>query len=289
MDQNEIENYIKAGKIAANAIRLGLSIIREGEKAEKIADEIEYYIMKNNAGLAFPVNLSINDEAAHYSPEIDDDRVFKKNDIVKLDLGAHIEGYIADTAVTLQVGMDEKSALLKASEDALKNVIKAVRPGISLGEIGRIIENSIYQYGFKPIYNLTGHQLKKYILHAGISIPNYDDGNIKKIDAGMAFAIEPFATEGVGFVKEGKFGNIMQIISEDYENKDVFEKYRTLPFCTRWIYRDFSNPKEVIDKLLNNKNVYKFPILKEKKKGMVSQFEHTFVVTSNEVYVTTFI
>ncbi|MGC8619830.1 MAG: type II methionyl aminopeptidase [Thermoplasmata archaeon] len=286
MNQNEIENYLKAGKIAAEAIKFGIGIISEGKKAEDVADEIENFIIKNNAALAFPVNLSVNDEAAHYSPGYKDDRIFRKNDIIKLDLGAHIDGYIADTAITFQVGNND-SSLINASRDALNNVIKEIRPGISIGEIGKIIENSIYQFGYKPIYNLTGHQLKQYILHAGISIPNYDDGNSTRIDAGMAFAIEPFATDGAGFVKEGKFGNIMQIIREDPDNRVVYEKYRTLPFCTRWIYKDFSNSEKLINSLMTNKNVYKFPILKEKKRGMVTQFEHTFVVTSDKVYVTT--
>lgn len=287
LDEQEIENYLKAGKIARNAIKYGISLLKEEERAEDVADEVENFILKNGAGLAFPVNLSVNDEAAHYTPDRNDPRKFNRNDVVKLDLGAHIDGYIADTAVTVEIGKDYASNLSKASETALKNVTNSMRPGLRIGEIGKIIENSINFFGFRPIYNLTGHQLKKYELHAGLSIPNYDDGTLTPVEVGMAFAIEPFATDGLGLVKEGRFGNIMQVIRASDDIKDVFDKYRTLPFCTRWIYRDFSSPQNIIDKLLNSKNVYKFPVLKEKKRGFVSQFEHTFVITGDHVYVTT--
>ncbi len=287
LSEEEIEKYVKAGKIASDAIKFGISILKEGELAEKVADDVENFIIKRGAGLAFPVNLSINDEAAHYTPDRNDKRIFNRNDIIKLDLGAHVDGYIADTAVTVEIGKESNSSLSRASETALKNVMISLRPGIRIGEIGKIIENSINFFGFKPIYNLTGHQLKKYILHAGLSIPNYDDGTSSTIEVGMAFAIEPFATNGEGFVRESRFGNIMQIMNEDDDTRNVYEKFKTLPFCTRWIYNDFPMPERVIDRLLKSKNVYKFPILKEKKKGMVSQFEHTFVVTGDRIYVTT--
>lgn len=283
----EVEKYIRAGTIASDAVEFGKNLIREGVSLEEVAEETEAYIMRNGAKLAFPVNISINSEAAHYTPSRNDRKKFSKNDVVKFDIGAHVDGYIADTAVTVEVGRERLSTLSISSERALANVIQRIRPGLRIGEIGRVIEETIKSFGYRPIYNLTGHQLSRNVLHAGMSIPNYDDGQILEIESGMAFAIEPFSTDGEGYVKEGTFGNIMQIVGECGEMAEVYEKYGNLPFATRWIYRDFSNPEKIIDRLLRSNRVYKFPVLKERRKGTVAQFEHTFVVTGEMVYVTT--
>ncbi|MEL9998585.1 MAG: type II methionyl aminopeptidase [Thermoplasmata archaeon] len=287
MDNIEIEKYLKAGEIAADAIEFGKSLISDGVPLEEVAEEIESHIIKNGAKLAFPVNLSINDEAAHYTPSRNDKRKFMKNDIVKLDLGTHIDGYIADTAITIEVGKENLSNLSRASEKALNNVIQKIRPGLRISEIGRIIEETIKSMGFNPIYNLSGHQLSKNILHAGMSIPNYDDGSILEIEVGMAFAIEPFATNGVGYVRNGSFGNIFQLVRETDELGEIYENYGKLPFSSRWIYRDFNNPEKIMDLILKSNSVYKYPILKERRKGLISQFEHTFVLTEDRIYITT--
>ncbi len=287
MDQNEIEKYIKAGRIAGEAIKLGKNLIEEGKRAEDVADEIESFIIKNGAKPAFPVNLSVNDEAAHYTPSRNDNRIFKKGDVVKLDLGAHVDGYIADTAITIEIGGNDKKSLSMASETALRTVINSIRPGIETWELGSIIERVIESFGYKPIYNLTGHQVSKFVLHAGISIPNYNDGSRKSLYSDMAIAIEPFATDGSGYVKETKFGNIAQIIRINDETKRIFEEYNNLPFSTRWIYRDFSDPEHIMDIVMKSKDIYRFPILKEKAKGMVSQHEHTILLLKDRIIVTT--
>ncbi|MFP3317670.1 MAG: type II methionyl aminopeptidase [Thermoplasmata archaeon] len=287
LSEDDLKKYLRAGLIASDAITYGKNLINEGVALEEVAEETEAYIIKNGAKLAFPVNLSINDEAAHYTPSRNDKRKFNKNDIVKFDLGAHIDGFIADTAVTIEVGNEMESSLLISSERALYNVVQRMRPGLRIGEIGKIIEETIKSFGFRPIYNLTGHELSRNVLHAGLSIPNYDDGSMVEVEIGMAFAIEPFSTDGSGYVKEGSFGNILQIIRDPEEFNEIYENYGMLPFSTRWIYRDFSNPENIIDKLLRSNKVYKFPILKERRKGKVAQFEHTFVITKERIYVTT--
>ena len=287
MDQNEIEKYIKAGRIAGEAIKLGKNLIEEGKRAEDVADEIESFIIKSGAKPAFPVNLSVSDEAAHYTPSRNDNRIFKKGDVVKIDLGAHVDGYIADTAITIEIGGNDKKTLSMASETALRTVINSIRPGIETWELGSIIERVIESFGYKPIYNLTGHQVSKFVLHAGISIPNYNDGSRKSLYSDMAVAIEPFATDGSGYVKETKFGNIAQIIRINDETKRIFEEYNNLPFSTRWIYRDFSDPEHIMDIVMKSKDIYRFPILKEKAKGTVSQHEHTILLLKDRIIVTT--
>ncbi|MGC8584977.1 MAG: type II methionyl aminopeptidase [Thermoplasmata archaeon] len=285
MDAEILEKYLRAGKIASSAIEYGKSIIKVGERTEKIADEIDNFIISKGGKPAFPVNLSRNEEAAHYSPGFNDDRRISNNDIIKLDLGVHIDGYIADTAISIDMsGKNEK--LLNASRHALENVARNLRPGITLNDIGEIIENSINFFNYKPIYNLTGHQLDRYILHTGMSFPNYPSGEKDIVKNGMAFAIEPFATDGMGLIKEGKFGNILMLMDEK-EFPEVYEKYLSLPFSVRWVYRDFSQPEKIMEKLMNSRKVKKFGILVEKKHGNVSQHEHTFVIFNDRIYITT--
>ncbi len=287
MDQNELDKYVLAGKIAAEAINIGKDLIREGSKAENVAEEIEGFIFKKGAKPAFPVNLSVNDEAAHYTPSRNDSRIFKKGDVVKLDLGAHVDGYIADTAITIEIGGNDKKSLSMASQTALRTVINSIRPGIETWELGSIVERVIESFGYKPIYNLTGHQVSKFVLHAGLSIPNYNDGSKKTIYSDMAIAIEPFATEGEGFVKEFKFGNIAQILRVNDENRKIFDEYGNLPFSTRWIYRDFRDPDYIMQIVMKSNDIYRFPVLKEKRKGLVSQHEHTMLVLKDRIIVTT--
>lgn len=286
-----LDSYIKAGKIAKKAIEFGKTIIKEGESTFETATKIENFIIDSGGNLAFPVNLSANDEAAHYTPSFNDSRTFKKKDLIKLDLGVHINGYIADTAITVEVGSNDNDFLINASKKALENVVREIHIGMELSEIGTIIEDTIKFYEYNPIYNLTGHELSKFKLHSGKTVPNYNNKDHSKVEMGMAIAIEPFATTGVGLIKEHNFGGID--ILTDPPRADTFgfykllyDKFNRLPFAERWL-NSIENNGRIIDWLLKNGNIYRFPILKEKKKGLVTQAEHTFIATANGMIVTT--
>ncbi len=284
-----IKKYLEAGKIGKEAREFGKELIKEGTSYYEVAQKVEKYIIDAGAKPAFPVNLSVNFIAAHYSPVKGDGKYFKKGYLVKLDLGAHIDGHISDTAVTVEVGTNKWESLIEASAEALNNAIKSIRPGISVSEIGRTINETISFYGFKPIKNLTGHGLGIYDLHHGLSIPNYDDGNPATLNPGMAFAIEPFATNGRGYVRNGPGGNIY-IFQKTSKLKEpysiMFEEFRTLPFAARWCEK-YENYESVLKKGSFLGILYHFPILQEKKKAMVAQTEHTILLTSDEVIVTT--
>ena len=148
---------------------------------------------------------------------------------------------------------------------------------------------TIQSYGFKPIRNRTGHQIKPYNLHAGLSIPNYDDGNTDKLEAGMIIACEPFATNGEGLIDSGRPGNICRIVRErppeepalrefyDY----IMEEFSTFPFCARscdW-------PKANL--LLRQGIASSYAILMEIKGGCVSQWEHTVYIGGPRGEITT--
>jgi methionyl aminopeptidase len=294
-----LENYIRAGQIA--------SLVREntrkrnhiGRTLEEICNSIEKEIIDNGGYPAFPVNVSINEIAAHYTAEPDDQIVIKDTDVVKIDLGVHINGYVADTAVT--ISYDPKyDQLIKVAELSLSEAIKIAKHNTKSSEIGKEIENTISHNGLKPIQNLSGHSLDQYIIHAGKSIPNIKTyGSSFSLSSNQAYAIEPFVTtnDGLGIVYEGKVRNIFSLISrKPTKEKEADEfisylwnEFKTLPFALRWLVNNFDQPKArtMIDFLIKKKNVRAYPILVEGNNRVVSQAEHTIFISDNLSYIIT--
>ncbi len=295
--EEEFDLLLKAGKIAAEARDYGAKLIRPGESVLKICEEVEDRIIRAGAKPSFPCNLSINEEAAHYSPVIGDERTVPEGALVKLDIGAQIEGYIVDTAIT--VSLDESlNPLRQASADALNSAISNLKPGVNAGEIGGIIERIIKMGGFRPIRNLGGHLIKRYELHAGVFIPNVFQRTSTRISEGETYAIEPFATDGAGEVLEDKRVTIYAVRNtnpkrlSDVEKEMIrilYERFNRLPFSERWI-RDLGQPEELRQRLkaLASKGaLYSYPVLMERGKGLVSQFEHTIIIRKGEVFILT--
>jgi len=289
-----LEEYRKAGKIASEVREWSKSLIKPGAKALEVADAIEEKVKDKGAGIAFPVNVSLNEVAAHYTPFAGDTLEFKESDLVTIDLGAHVDGYIADTAYTLDLS-GENQDLVDASIAALDAAISTVRAGVSVSEIGEAIENEIKSRGFKPIENLTGHQLENYDLHAGISIPNIKVPFDKKLEEGMVLAIEPFATNGRGRVIEGSRTEIYSFLrsaptrlSEGKKVMELAEERLGLPFPERW-FKELNQfkLKMALRELTKRDAIHGYPVLQEAEKGLVSQAEHTMIVESDGCEVTT--
>jgi methionyl aminopeptidase len=300
MNDTVYENYKRAGKIAADARDFGITLLKPGARFLDIATEIENKIKENGASLAFPVNISLNSLAAHYSPRHDDQSILKRGDVVKLDVGAHIDGYIADTAITVELETHVYNTMIQASSEALEKAISILNVEIPLSEVGKIIENAINAYGYKPISNLMGHGLDQYELHSGLSIPNVGAfGGKTKLKDGDVVAIEPFATNGAGHVISGEGSNIYLCnkslkakFIRDNKTKLILEKiitnYGTLPFSQRWCYNLIPNGGDIALKKLSFLGLMKhYPQLVEAKGGMVTQKEHTVIIKENGCEVIT--
>ncbi len=295
MDEKELENYRKAGKIASNVREWSRELVSPGAKALDIAEKIEAKILEMGGMIAFPVNVCINDVTAHYSPKYNDETRLEKTDLVSVDLGVHIDGYIADTAYS--VDLSRKNAkLIKADQEALSAAIELVKPGALVADIGKAVYEIITAAGYKPIENLAGHEMKQYELHAGLSIPNIQVPHKLEIEEGMALAIEPFATDGFGKVIESKQAEIFSLlIPKPTRNRDArtviaeIAPRQGLPFAERWMTKKI--PPLRLDlamrDLLSNGTLRAYPTLHEKEKGVVSQFEHTVIVTADGCEVTT--
>ncbi|NAZ25956.1 MAG: type II methionyl aminopeptidase [Nanoarchaeota archaeon] len=283
-----LEDLRKASEITKKVKRDVEKLLKPGESIYNIAETIEQKIIDLGGFPSFPVNISINNIAAHYTPTINDNTILKEEDVVKVDFGAQVNGYCIDTAFTVEINDNKYKDLIEASRNALENVKKIIRKDIEISEIGKVIENTIKSYNYNPIYNLSGHKIEQYILHSGITIPNYDNKSKIKLNEGI-YAIEPFATNGVGFVKEDKPSGIYSIISDkpirDPNIKkffqEIYNKYKTLPFAYRWLYKDYNNKinlKLFIEYLKKNGNIYEYPTLVEQSNGIVTQFETTFYI-----------
>ncbi len=299
MDDAVYENYKRAGTIAADARDYGATLLEPGARLVDVATMIETRITNNGAGLAFPVNIALNTLAAHYSPRHDDVLVFKKGDVVKLDVGAHVNGYIADTALTVELETHRYDDMIRASDEALQKVIDVLSTHLTLSDAGKTIENTIKSYGYKPIENLMGHGLSKYELHSGISVPNVGAlGNKTTLNEGDVVAIEPFATNGAGHVISGEGSNIYLCkdsikakFIRDNKTKVLFNKMKThfgtLPFAQRW-YHDLFPKDELGMKKLSFLGMTKhYPQLLEAKAGIVTQKEHTVIVREDGCEVIT--
>ena len=290
MDPEILEKYRKAGKILHEVRENAVPKVKKGAKLLDVANAIEAEIVEKGGKPAFPVNISVNDEAAHDSPGIDDEREFG-DDIVKVDIGVHIDGYIADTAVT--VDLSGNPDLVKASRTALEQAIKLVRPGVNTSEIGAVIEETIEGFGFKPVYNLTGHGLERYVQHSEPAIPNKRIGQGITLEAGQVIAIEPFATNGIGIVVEGPFIEIFSLIRakpvrmpHERELLKAIQAYNGLPFARRWL-KDIKYVDKSLASLMRQGIIHGYPVLVEHQHGLVSQAEHTMIITEDGCELTT--
>lgn len=303
LPKDVIKRYIKAGRIASEVRDKVRTLVKEDASLLEICNWVENKIKEKGGKLAFPCNICVNDVAAHYSPSINDETVVPRDAVVKIDLGVHVDGYIADTATTVCLN-HQYDGMVYAINEALKQAIKAVKPGTKNSHIGSIIQKTIERYGFKPIWNLSGHQMTRYVLHTGKSIPNVSTLGLSKIREGEVFAIEPFLTlrSGVGEVTGLKRTYIYSFHKAHRNlNKDadkllelIKKRFKSLPFSKRWLNElsaPFAFPDERMEKafseVLAKKSLTGYPVLAERSGNIVAQAEHTVIVTKNGCLVTT--
>jgi methionyl aminopeptidase len=295
MEEEAIEKIKKAGQIAQEMRKYAKGLIKPGMKLIEIANKIDDKIFELGGKPGFPVNLSINEVAAHFTPNFNEEKVARG--LLKVDIGIHIKGYIADTAFTLDLeDSEENRKLIEAAEAAVKVSIDSFGVGVELGEIGKNIQNEIESHGFNSIINLSGHSIDRYVVHAGWTVPNYSSGSKEKLKEGL-YATEPFVTNGNGRVKDGGPSGIYRIevernVRDSFARevlKYIIEEYKTLPFCSRFIHKKFGTRGLLALRNMENEGViYQYPQLIEISKAKVAQAEHSVLLLGNgEKIVTT--
>jgi methionyl aminopeptidase len=302
--KSDFHQYKKSGVILADALNYAKKITKPGKRLIDIAEEIEGFIRNKSAQPAFPVNISINEIAAHYSPVINDDSKVPEESIVKIDAGVSVDGFLTDAARTFI--FDEKWTKMKLlAETALENALNAIKPNDSVFKVGEIVEKTVKREGYKPIVNLSGHLMTKYSLHGGVSIPNYKISKEARDEThrflpGNVYAVEPFVTSGSGRVFDDKNTTIYRHyrnFKKDEIPTDVEEIYKyiksnfcNLPFSWRWVFNAGFNIKEIerVKEILQRKHVvHGYPVLIESKFAPVTQAEETIYIDDEEIIILT--
>jgi len=290
IDEEALEKFKLSGKILRETREQLKTFVREGMPIIEICEKAEALIREKGAKPAFPCNVSINEIAAHYTSPPNDKRTIPKNSLVKVDIGAHVDGYVTDTAFTVSFNSDYIS-LVETAEQALKTAISIIKPELSTSKLGETIEKTITSRGFKPISNLTGHQVGRYLVHAGKSLPNVSHISFSKLKLGEALAIEPFVTlpNAVGRVENGEETTIFRFLKpkslKNSQSKTLLEyieeNFRTLPFAERWLQNIIPKEhyKEAFREILVSRALMSFPTFVEVSRKIVAQAEHTVFVT----------
>jgi methionyl aminopeptidase len=297
-DKQAYEKLRLSGKILRETREEMKSFVREGMPIIEICEKAEALIRKKGAKPAFPCNVSVNEIAAHYTSPPDDTARIPEQSVVKVDIGAHVDGYLTDTAVTVCFNTEYKG-LVEAAERALKAAVENIQPEMSTSKLGSIIETTIKSRGFKPVSNLTGHQVGRYVVHTGTSLPNVSQLSFSKIKLGGVYAIEPFVTlpKAAGRVENGDEVTIFRFLkSRSVQNphakqllKYIEDSFRTLPFAERWLKDVVAQEyhKEAFHELLRSKTLMQYPIFVEASGKMVAQAEHTVLIVENGCVVLT--
>ena len=290
--------YLKAGKIASEVREDVRQLEMIGKSLLTVCEYVEDRIRLKGGEPAFPCNICLNDTAAHYTAVIDDDCVVTESDVVKVDIGVHINGYIADTAVTISYN-PEFDTLVKATESALMEGVRSISKDVSAGEIGAVIDSVAARWGYRPIVNLSGHLIEQYTIHAGKSIPNIQVSGSPKLREGEIYAVEPFLTtrNGAGSVVSTQIKNIFSLVTRKKVKEKklddfvqlLWDRWRTLPFAARY-FTDLFESGEInliINELLKKKILRSYPVLVEDSGSIVAQAEHTITPTEKGVLVLT--
>jgi len=287
--EEDLQKYQRAGKIAKE-VRLEIRrTVREGMPIIDICEKVEGLTREKGGKPAFPCNVSVNEVAAHYTSPPNDKQTIPEKSIVKVDLGVHVDGYIADTATTVCFN-PEYEDMVNTAEEALETAVELLRPGLSITRFGSEIQKTIKTRGYKPISNLTGHLIKRYIIHAGKSLPNVFNLSTSRIKEGEIYGVEPFVTVTDA---NGRVDNLKEETIFRYQkNKSLKNPYAkqissyikknflTLPFAERWLntFASSSNYKSAFSELLSSKAVMGYPVFVEASRKPVAQAEYTILI-----------
>ncbi len=292
------EQYLTSGKITREIKAIVAGAVRPGVGYLEICDLVRKEVESRGGRLAFPTGIGVNEVTAHYAPQDGDESAFKEEDLVKVDFGVHVDGYVTDTSVSVTFNPGY-NLLLEATERALEAAITAARKEVRTGEIGREIHREAARFGFKTIENLTGHTVDRYLVHAGKSIPNLYMPGMQSLKAGDVFAIEPFLTLGraAGYVVDAPSQTIFSLVARrktgvaelDAFADRIWAERKTLPFSPRWYVSEFGKWKlpEVISKLMAKRILRGYPTLVEASASPVAQFEHTMALEEGGLTVLT--
>jgi methionyl aminopeptidase len=293
MDKEALEKYQKAGRICGEIREELQRMLKPGLKLLAIAEFVDKRIAEKGGKPAFPVNISVNEITAHSTPSFSDEKAIGRGDLVKIDIGVHVDGYIGDMAFTY---CSDPNPLVKCSEECVDAAIAVIRPGVTVSRISSAIEECAKAQGFGLILNLTGHTLERFVFHGSPSIPNVANSSSHRFKDGDVIALEPFITSSNGYVKDSGSVEIYRYLRDRPvrlpEARRILEmareEYHELPFAKRWLYKQFSPVKVslALRQLESAGAIETYPVLKETGGRPVAQSEHTIIVKDEPIVTT---
>ncbi len=262
----------------------------------RVLETIEEMIRQRGAQPGFPAQSSRNHVAAHYCSSPEDEQCYAEGDCVKVDIGVHVDGYVADTAATVDLSSDRRwTPLIEAARKALDAAIATVRDGVPVGELGGAIERTIMSSGYQPVRNLTGHGLGRWKVHTPPQIPNYAERGGGSLRQGMVFAIEPFASTGKGYIREFGKAEVFMMVRPPSKAKSIdrdvlksIESWRGLPIARRYFnHLERDAVEDALLQLARQGALVRYPPLVEEDGTMVAQYEHSLYLGPKGVEVLT--
>jgi methionyl aminopeptidase len=302
MDEENVDDLKlneEVGRVSVDAILHAAKLVKPGASLLDVAVASEKYLADIGYSPAFPINLSINQRAAHYTPTFEDMTLFGENDVVKVDFGAEKNGILGDGALTVDLSGNH-SEMIDAAENALEAAISKVKVGVEVREIGREIERVVSSAGFSPIRNLGGHGIGVNELHEGVFIPNYDNGDTTRLEEGQTVAIEPFVTDGKGMVRDEAVCEIYTFVGHAGVRSpvarnvlaEIEKSYGQNPFAARWLARIAGSKFGLyasMSELVRVGAIEPNPVLIESGNGIVTQAEAELVVEKDGCRILTMV
>jgi methionyl aminopeptidase len=298
MPEEDLQKYRQAGKIAREVREEVKRTVKEGMPIIDVCEKAERLTREKGGKPAFPCNVSVNEVAAHYTSPPKDKQTIPEKSIVKVDIGVHVDGYIADTATTICFD-PEYEDMVDTAKEALEKAVELLRPGLSITRFGSSIQKVIKTRGFKPVSNLTGHLISRYVIHAGKSLPNVFNLSASRIKEGEVYGVEPFVTvvDAAGKVEDLREAHIFRYAKTKSLKNSCAKKilnyirknFQTLPFTERWLSKFFSSSsyKTAFSELLLSKAVVGYPVFVEASRKTVAQAEHTILIVKDGCVVLT--
>ncbi len=297
-DKEALSKFRLSGNILRETREEMRSYVKENMPIIDVCEKAESTIRTKGGKPAFPCNVSINEITAHYTSPPNDKKTIPEKAVVKVDIGVQVDGYVTDTAFTACFDPEHRR-MKETAELALKTATENIHGEMPVGKIGGLIETSIRNRGFKPISNLTGHSVGRYLIHAGTSIPNISQISLTKVHAGDIFAIEPFVTlpDAAGHVEDAPEMTIFRFLKSKslqtshakQMSKFIETNFKTLPFAERWLKGVVQEQKhaEAFKELLKSKTLMAYPVFVEASGKPVTQAEHTVLITDDGCEVLT--
>ncbi|MGA3020754.1 MAG: type II methionyl aminopeptidase [Candidatus Micrarchaeales archaeon] len=297
-DENyDYEKLKEVGKVSYETLQYAKGLVKIGAKVRDVCEKSEEFIRGKGMVPAFPVNVSINQNAAHYTAMINDMLAFSEADLVKIDLGARSDDILGDCAVSVDLS-GRYPQLIEAAEEALDTAISLTKAGAKLNSIGKEVEAIANKRKLNPIRNLGGHAIEKGELHASLFVPNFDNGDTTELEEGEVVALETFITDGVGYVVDTSNVQIFQKVGIANPRSEEARKitsvvdndYKTYPFAVRWLASGIDSEFRIRKGLneLSSLNILEsFPTLAEKSNGIVAQAEKEVIVEKDACTVVT--